>query len=98
MRRCGSVIVLIVALLALCPRPSDAQGSWLDSAPGEWNAPGASVPAAPAAPGSGAEACSPFVRPPETNEDAAVTAQGWQLLPSYERGNDITLVGAGVGF
>jgi hypothetical protein len=98
MRRCGAVIVLAVAVLALFPWPSGAQDSWLDSALEGWNTAGAAVPAAPSSSGSDAGICAQFVRPPETNEDAALVAQGWQLRQSYERGWNITLVGGAVGF
>jgi hypothetical protein len=98
MRRCGAVIVLAVAVLALFPWPSGAQDSWLDSALEGWNTAGAAVPAAPSSSGSDAGICAQFVRPPETNEDAALVAQGWQLRQSYERGWNITLVVGAVGF
>ena len=98
MRRCRPVIALLVFLLALLPRPGEAQDSWLDGGQDAWNTAGMAIPAAGSPTVGGSEQCQSRVRPVETAEDAAVAEQGWRLYSSYQRGWGITLVGGFLGF
>ena len=98
MRSRRRAIVLLIVLLAFLPQVGKAQDSWLDGGQERWNAPGMAVPAAPGSPVEGIPQCQTRVRPVETAEDAAVAAQGWQLISAYERGWGITLVSGSLAF
>jgi hypothetical protein len=91
-------LVLLAVLLALAPRLVLADGAWLDGGQPAWNTPAMEIPAAggPAAPGLAQ--CQSAVRPPETDEDRAVAARGWQLSGGYQRGWGISVVGGFLNF
>lgn len=67
-------------------------GSWLDQPLVNWNAPGMALPTAPWIDGNTDPRCSQRDRPAETDEDQALTANGWRLFGSYERGWGVTVV------
>jgi hypothetical protein len=78
-------IGLVVALLAMTPAATRADGSWLDqSPPVQWNTPGMAVPVAPAA--TPDQRCLTTVRPAETDEDDALVQAGWYLVGGYQGG------------
>jgi hypothetical protein len=70
----------------------------LDGSRPSWNVAGIEVPAATSPAVEGLAQCQSLVRPGETAEDAAVTAQGWRLASAYQRGWGITLVGGFLNF
>jgi hypothetical protein len=77
------VAVLLAA--AVPPVASRAQtdepGAWLEqSAPSNWNQPGAAVPMAPAPEGDVDPRCSAQERPAASPEDDQVVAAGWRLF------------------
>ena len=98
MRRGRSLVLLLITLLSLLPRLVAGQESWLDSQQGDWNRPGLEIPAAPPPVAVDSAYCQTQVRPVETAEDAALTAQGWRLFSAYQRGWGITLMGGFVDF
>jgi putative salt-induced outer membrane protein YdiY len=67
------VLVLLVAPAAL------ADGAWIDSMPGAWNAPGAAIPRAPVGDAEQLGRCAEQTRPPSTAADRALDAAGWKL-------------------
>ncbi|MFN8526527.1 MAG: LppP/LprE family lipoprotein [Chloroflexota bacterium] len=72
--------------------PASAEESWLDQAPGQWNAPGMAVPApTPGEVGTDAR-CLEFSRPAETAEDRLVVDAGWSLIGSYELAWGVSIV------
>jgi len=85
----GSRIVAACLALVLAGAPThaasaaqlDEPGAWLEqSAPANWNQPGATVPMAPAAEGDIDQRCGAQERPPASPQDDAVVAAGWRLF------------------
>ena len=68
--------------------PPTSGTSWLDRplAGSGWNAPGGSLPLAPAAPGELDPDCAATARPAETPEEQQVVAAGWRLFDAYQGG------------
>ena len=91
------LITLLVALLASLPLPGRAQDSWLDGARA-WNTARMAIPAAPGSAAESMPQCQPLVRPVETDEDAAVAAQGWRLVAAYQHGWGVALIGGFLNF
>jgi hypothetical protein len=74
-------------------------GSWLDeSRPASWNRPGSSIPAAPDVEGGPDARCKEMARPPATEEDNQVRAQGWDLVGAYQGGWDVLVIRATAGY
>jgi hypothetical protein len=99
-------VVLLVGLLGLgfgleggpAAPPASADGSWLDAPLVNWNRPGMAVPTAPPMPATIDPRCLGQLRPPETAEDQALAAAGWQLYGSYQAGWGIRAIKALSGF
>lgn len=74
--------------LAQSPEPS-----WLDDPnPPGWNLPGLAIPAAPAPPFPIDPRFRERNRMPETPEDAALAAAGWDLVSAYQSGWGVKLI------
>jgi LppP/LprE lipoprotein len=98
--------LLAIAFLALVPFVTTAQdqpaGTWLDSAPVQWNHPGASIPL-PAFVGPGRpqdternitpEYCKAQQRPVRLQEERVVAGAGWLVFASFKSKDGVTIVG-----
>ena len=98
--------LLATPLLALLALPAIAQNgpaaTWLDSAPAQWNRPGASFPL-PAIVGSGRpqdmeknvtpEYCKAHQPPVSLPEERVVAGAGWLVFPSSKGNDGLTVVG-----
>src|SRR5436309_865153 len=100
-RTLGRIAALsLLALVAAQPVPAAValQGpepSWLDqSNPANWNAPSMAVPIAPPAIGPIEPRFRERGRPPETPEDATLTAAGWDLIAPYQAGWGLKIITA----
>ena len=97
MQRARFGLLLALVVVALQPLPTEAQGSWLDGPPVNWNAPGRALPAPPPERGENPR-CGADRRPPETPEDNAVAGAGWILGLAYQAGWGIKVVWAQSGY
>jgi hypothetical protein len=90
--------LIVAAALALGgPVGAGAQaGSWLDAPPRSFNAPGAAVPAAPAAVSGNRDRCRDRERAAATPEEALLAAAGWRLESYWptQRAGDLAVVTA----
>lgn len=74
-------------------------GSWLDeSKPASWNAPGASIPAAPKTQGAVDSRCREQARPAQLAEDKRVIEPGWELVGPYHGGWQVVVIRATAGY
>jgi len=79
--------IAFVAGLLAWPGSTMADGSWLDAEAIEgWNLPSAAIPIAPGLPSGTDPRCVATARPPETDEDRALAAQGWMLIAEFQGG------------
>jgi LppP/LprE lipoprotein len=83
----------IASALTLSPASAmRADGAWLDESFVNWNAPGQTIPTAPAAPSAMDPRCERLHRPTETPEDEAVAAAGWTVFGTYQSGWGVRVV------
>jgi len=74
-------------------------GDWLETSPPmNWNAPGASLPTAPASYVSPDPRCGSQERPSESPEEDQVVAAGWHLFNAAQVGWHLRLVDGLVGY
>jgi hypothetical protein len=92
-RRVLSAVAATTLLLTLLPSAASADSLWLDSPnPSNWNNAGMPLPPAPPPTGDFDPRVIARNRYAESNEDLAVTAQGWQLYTAYQAGWSMKLV------
>src|SRR5215467_4194174 len=91
--------LLAILFAVLLPYAMTAQdrpgGAWLDTAPVQWNPPGASLPKPPkdANRNITPEYCKAHERPVSSDEERAVAGAGWIVFASFQGGNGVTVVG-----
>jgi len=100
-RLCHNLLQLTLLLLCAVglsiPTDVRADGSWLNSMPGTWNRPDASVPGAIYA-GANLAECQNVIRAAEIGEESAVTGAGWHLFGPRQTLEDIVVFSAASDF
>jgi hypothetical protein len=91
-------IASVPATTALAAAPGTGS-SWLDeSKPVSWAVPGAAIPRAPQRAGTVDPRCRALARPPESDADKRLTAQGWDLIGAYQGGWGILVLQGTAGY
>jgi hypothetical protein len=91
-----------ISFFAFLPSTTTAQdqpaGAWLDSAPVQWNRPGAALPKPPkdAERNITPEYCKAHERSVSSQEERAVAGAGWIVFASFRGNNGVTVVGGAV--
>jgi hypothetical protein len=86
--------ILSVALLPCAAMTEDRPSAWLDSAPVQWNQPGASLPKPPqdvkrdVAP----DYCKTYEPSVNSPEERAIAEADWTVVASFQGGDRITVV------
>ena len=88
----------IILTLMLSSRASAQDETWLDGDLASWNTPGMPIPTAPTSGSIPDPRCAERERPAETEEDDALSAEGWRLFLPYQRGWGVTLVSGLAGY
>ena len=92
-----AAFVIILPLLASSSTLAQEQ-TWLDGDLASWNTPGMAIPTAPTNDGIPDPRCAQRERPAETEEDDALSAEGWRLFLPYQRGWGVTLISGLSGY